>query len=285
MNTKLLLTTLFVSVLAFTACNNDNQIESSSDNEIKIITSIGNQTKAIIDADGKGAFENGDEILLRWENYNGQGASGDYAIGETQMYWDQYFHFQYPPIKFSACYQKGKIPTTVGVLVYFNVATEQEKDLLVAIPDTVNAKEPVNLKFIHAMHKLNINLTSNVFTSDDLKYAEVSLESLKSVAVVSLPLGLTYLSAAEGSDPYEPQTGAKTSFIVAPQEITSGDDFIKIEIAGVTYTYKVPASLNVLDYGKILTLNLAINRDAVTLENTTISGWENQDTINGGISY
>jgi hypothetical protein len=283
MKVRRLLTTAFITTLAFMACNNDEQIESSSDNEIKIITSIGNldgnQTKAIMDADGKGSFENGDVIYLCWMNNVGSGSAINYEIGVDKIYWDQYSTFLEPPVTFMACYQKGKVPNFIGRLVYFNAATEQEKDILLAIPDTVEAKKPVNLKFFHAMHKLNVNLTSNVFTNDDLEYAEVSLKNLKSTALVLLAYGQVAIPSSEGNDPYDSKTGANTSFIVAPQELTAGSDFIEINISNITYIYKVPANLDILDSGKILTLNLSINRSTVSLENSSISGWETQDTI------
>ncbi|WP_291128599.1 fimbrillin family protein [Dysgonomonas sp. UBA7698] len=284
--TKLLGTALF-AVMAFTACSNDDGVNSQRQ-EIKIVATIGasddNRTKATFENDGSGEFEAGDEYtLIAWSQTLSNGGMYRYKIGETSLYWDA-DGWDGNPIDFIAWY-----PNYVfggGYTQFYEVAaaaSEDAKDLLIAPKVTVAKGNVVNLQFKHMMHKLVVNLSSNYFSTASLNNAVINLKNLKSSALVDFWNATVDASLANGTESYASKLGAATSFIVAPQTLTTGSVMLEIEIEGKTFVYKVPASLTTLESGKVLTLNLSSNRDAIVLQSSGIQPWGNQDTINADV--
>lgn len=130
------------------------------------------------------------------------------------------------------------------------------------------------MAFNHLMHKLVVNLSSAAYTEADLNNATITLKNLHSTADIDHTSALIIPSAASGADAYPQEQGAATSFIVAPQNLSAvGTDMIEIAIEGKTLAYKIPADLTVLESGKVLTLNLGLEEDSVTLNDKTVSDW------------
>lgn len=253
--------TALVVPLAFTACDKSEDVGDLR-KEVKIVTAIGapadNRTRASFESDGSGAFEAGDEYSLWAHNPTlGMGHGFNYEIGRSTIYWDEVspdgssidFIAWYPVYIFGGSFTQ---PYKVA-----NAATQEAKDLLMTPLVPVAINNPVNLHFKHVMHKLTVNLSADFYSAAELNSAVITLRNLKSDAMVDFENGNVDETAASGTDAYAPATGPKAEFIVAPQNgLTTGADFVKIEVAGKTYMYKVPDNLTVLKSGKRLSLTL-----------------------------
>lgn len=306
MNTKVFLTAAIIAALGLTACSNDD-VDNNPREEVKIVTSVNGVTntpllRASIDpATGAGNLENGDKILLIVFNSSDGFAIGlrDYTIGSSKLYWDNLITGDYSGTQWSAdqLASLGELPYDfiayypnipfLDVAFYgFNAATATDPDLLGAKTTGVAKGGTVDLAFNHLMHKLVVNLSSNVYTESELGSATVSLKNLFSTANIDHTSVLVIPSAASGTDAYPQKQGAKASFIVAPQTLSAaGTDMIEIAISGKTFTYKIPSGLTILESGKVLTLNLAINRDAVGLAGQNVTNWGTQDTVDENINF
>lgn len=304
MKTRKLLATVLVASLTFIACSSDDETNSSTSKEVKIVTSVsgnGLATKAVIDpVTGAGNLENGDKILLITYKPSVGTAIGlkDYTIGSSKLYWDNLITGTYsdtqwsadqlpalgePPYDFIAYYPNV---TFLQVFMGFNAATATNPDLLGAKTAGVSKGGTVDLTFNHLMHKLVVNLSSNVYTESELASATVSLKNLFSTANIDHTSVLVIPSGASGTDTYPQKQGTKTNFIVAPQTLpAAGTAMIEIAISGKTYNYKIPTALTRLESGKVLTLNLTINRDQVSLVSQNISPWGTQATIDEDLKY
>lgn len=286
MKTNKLLVTALIAAMAFTACSNDEDVNSKGE-EVKIVTSIngignGLQPKATLDpATGEGNLDTGDAISLHILNNTTQVfyTNLDYKVGVSKLYWDDIilntgegsfdFIAFYPNIDPIDVDQNG-----------FNVAEAVNPDLLSAFDPDVSKGETVNLIFKHIMHRLEVKITSNYYNSTELKGANVSLQGLKSDAAVDKNTGEVDINSATGTSLYGAKNGEKSIFIVAPQKLSAGADLLKIEIANKTFTYKVPSSVTSLESGKTLTINISINKDQLTITGQDIAQWGSQDTIN-----
>lgn len=290
MKTKNLFTTVLISVLAFTACSNDEEVNNSRE-EIKIAASIDGATtgnlKATFNSDGSGTFQPGDKYMLYYFSATlGQGGGIPYnADGTTPLYWDQ-VSSNNNPVDFFATYPIYEFSGSM-ILAYKIAAatTEAAKDLLMTPKVTVSKGNTVNLQFKHVMHKLAVNISSNYYTSSELDAATISLKNLKSDASVDFFNGTLDKNSASGTDTYASQQGASTKFIVAPQTLIQGTEILDITISGKIFKWTVPTTLTELESGKILTLNLSVNRNNVVLNAGNITGWDNQGSITESIAF
>ena len=279
---KLLATTL-IATMAFTACSNDDELTiDTSDDIVHINSSInatnGPNTRAVIDEyTGTGNFEQGDV----WGLYTTVGnyiEEHSYTVGSTTLVWKDLSETN--PVTFSAYYPYSPTLISDPENYVFNAAKATNPDLLVATPVTKSKGEDVDLSFNHVMHQLVIQLSKGTEIPGSLFDAKVTLLNMKSSAKVNLLTGVVNASAASGDDAY-PIKDATEIFVVAPQLLTTGVDWIKIELAGKTYTFKVPTGLTELQSGKRVTLNLTLTKKpdgtaAVTFTNQGISKWIDQ---------
>lgn len=278
MKTKTLLAATLIAALAFTACDKDSEPTDRSD-IVRINSAInGPLSRASIDpSTGAGTFDPGDI----WGLYATVGGShvldnSIYTVGSTTIYWNGLSETS--PVTFAAHYPRITSTIANPEAYMFNAAKATDPDLLVTTPvtESKSSGNGVNLTFNHVMHQLVINLSKDLAVPGSLLNAEVTLLNMKSSAKVNLLAGTVDVSAASGADSYSMRTGGG-NWLVAPQELTAGADWIQIELAGKTYKYKVPADLTQLESGKrvSITLTLKAGGDVVALS-STISEWVNQ---------
>ncbi|MDR0334010.1 MAG: fimbrillin family protein [Dysgonamonadaceae bacterium] len=273
--TKQILTVALIAAIGFTACSKSNVDENEKVTIIATVSGMGAQTKSL-DGTGAGTL-NGEVIRL---DYTGGTSSGstNFTIGTTTLYWDELIAAHgNPPFNFSAFHP------AISAAVHtsgFNVVTETNPDLLYASVSGINRSDKVNLVFDHIMHKLVINLTSNnnYYTTAQLNAATITLKNLKSTAAVSAN-GVVNLNNASGSNAYPEKTGTNNFFIVAPQTLTEGTDFLEVLIDGKAFVRKVCSEVTALESGKVLTLNLSVGRDQLTLNGQNVNQWGSQGTI------
>lgn len=305
------------ATLALAACSKDNIPDTPADNgELKIVATIAASpdadvlpagrsadTRATFNPDGSGTFATGDVLRLQVRGSYGITSHVAYTIGTTVLRWDDFNGIgNEGPLGFSGAYPGN---ARIDQDKKFNIAGAANPDLLIAPTVTVAKGEPVRLAFRHVMHRLVVNLSGNALTADELSQASVQLsERLYCQAVVDFTnaTALTDNSYIYGEN-LPTRTGATTTFILVPQDISPYSEKITITAGGHTLTYTFPAQLpgatafdppRRLQSGRTLTLNLAINTanrsaaasakpstratatdDALTLEcvGIDVSGW------------
>ena len=298
MKTTNLLVAALAATLALTSCSKDDPGEPTRD-QVTITTTIGGNTdggtadsRATLAPDGSGSFDASDVLGLYATTATAGVAklTNSAYTASTKLYWDDLSKTE--AVTFTAYYPRTETIADPAAYV-FNAATATEKDLLLATPDTKSKGEAVQLSFRHAMHRLIINLTTNV-AGLDVAGATIELKNMNASATVNILAGtVTTGEAAEADGTYTAfkKAGATHEYIVAPQKVTTDADWIQIAIDGKQYTYKMPArienatgtaiDLKELESGKTLTLNLAITRDGVTLTTADIAPWDTQGKIDG----
>ncbi len=299
MKTRTLLAATLAATLALAGCSKNDEPDGPTRAAVNIRTSIGGTTdagnfgsRAAISADGSGNFEAGDVLgLYVTVGATAKLANSAYTVGSTALWWDELSMTD--PVAFAAYYPKAEAITDPAAYI-FNAATATNPDLLLATPVTASKGEDVALAFRHAMHRLTVNLSTDI-DGWDITTAQVSLAGMNASATVDITAGTVTLGEADATDgDYGTKTGASTTFVLAPQKVTADADWIQITMDGEQYVYKVPASitlpgggtapLTALESGKTLTLNLALTRDGVTLTTGDIAAWDTQGTINGEIN-
>ncbi|WP_291128601.1 fimbrillin family protein [Dysgonomonas sp. UBA7698] len=272
-----------IATMAFTACSNDDEPTMGISDDIVQINSLinGSRTKAVINGyTGEGYFENGD-ILGLYTSVDSYIDELPYTIGSTTLLWKDLSETN--PVTFSAYYPRSSSYIFDPENYIFNAATATEPDLLVATPVTKSKGQGVDLSFNHIMHQLIIQLSKGTEIPGSLFDAKVTLLNMKSSAKVNLLTGAIDVSAASGTDAYSVKDASEI-FVVAPQQLIADRDWIKIELAGKTYTFKVPTGLTELKSGKRLTLSLTLTKKpdgtaAVALTNQGISTWIDQQPM------
>lgn len=292
------------AALTLTACNNDDDVLNggSQPGVVNIVTSInGPQTRVVMNEDGSGSFEDTkDKLKLAVYGSGNANYQVDYTVGATVLYWeDVEAGAGIGPYTFGGWFTKTDLPAT---LTSFNAATASDPDLLLAAPATnVSKGETVNLNFKHAMHKLVVKVTyEGDFTGVNTDDVSIKPVGMNASAAINVQTGIVTPGEATDTDgDYAAQTltNNSCSFILAPQKLTTGAEWLQFSIPDVaTLVYKVPANylnasgsstaLTELSSGQILTLNMKIKRDAATqkteveLATGEISAWGTQGSIN-----
>lgn len=299
MKTRTLLAATLAATLALAGCSKNDEPDGPTRAAVNIRTSIGGTidagnfgSRAAISADGSGNFEAGDVLgLYATVGATAKLANSAYTVGSTALWWDELSMTD--PVAFAAYYPKAEAITDPAATI-FNAATATNPDLLLATPVTASKGEDVALAFRHAMHRLTVNLSTDI-DGWDIATARVSLAGMNASATVNITAGTVTPGEADATDgDYGTKTGAAATFVVAPQKVTTNADWIQITMDGEQYVYKVPANitlpggttapLTALESGKTLTLNLALTRDGVTLTTGDIAAWDTQGTIDGEIN-
>lgn len=292
------------AALTLTACNNDDDVLNGGQEPgvVNIVTSInGPQTRVVMNDDGSGNFEDTkDKLKLAVYGSGNADYQVDYTVGTTVLYWeDVETGVGTGPYTFGGWFTKTDLPAT---LTSFNAATASDPDLLLAAPATnVSKGATVNLNFKHAMHKLVVKVTyEGDFTGVNTDNVSIKPVGMNASAAINVQTGIVTPGEATDTDgDYAAQTliNNACSFILAPQKLTRGAEWLQFSIPDVaTLVYKVPANyqnasgtstaLTELSSGQILTLNMKIKCDAATqkteveLATGEISAWGTQGSIN-----
>ncbi|MDC2006832.1 fimbrillin family protein [Bacteroides thetaiotaomicron] len=302
--TKYLFTAFGSVTLALAACTNDDLPSGNTlpEGAVHITAGIeGVQTRAPqLDADGAGSFEPAD--MWGMYTFTGDATSPAFsneniayqADNSTPLYWKDLSETE--AVTFSAHYPRitADIANPAAYL-YVPEAWNHTDDLLHATT-TASKDGTVALTFKHLMHRLVVNLTAgDGMTGTDLSSALINSVAKNNAPTmfasveVNLLTGAVNYGSATGSVILSNGGGANADWIVAPQDLTAGAEWLKITIDGDVWYYHVPADLNTtvpgnqtrLESGKRLTLNLTLKKNpdtgnTVTLTGSSISGWDTQ---------
>lgn len=305
-----LITASLLATLALAACHNDDMPGGNTlpEGAVHITAGIeGVQTRAPqLDADGAGSFEPADE----WGMYTftGDATSPAYsnqniayqADNSNLLYWKDLSETE--AVTFSAHYPRitGTMPDIddPAAYMYMPQAYNNTDDLLHATA-TASKGETVALTFKHLMHRLVVNLTAgDGMTGTDLSsalihsVAENNTPTMAADVEVNLLTGAVNYGSATGGVALSNGGGPNADWIVAPQDLTAGAEWLRITVGEDVWYYHVPADLNTtvpgnqtrLESGKRLTLNLTLKKNpdtgnTVTLTGSSISGWDTQPSI------
>ena len=296
------------AALTLTACNNDDDVLNGGQEPgvVNIVTSInGPQTRVVMNDDGSGSFEDTKDKLKLAVYGSADVTYPDYTVGTTALYWeDVEAGVGTGPYTFGGWFTKTDLPTT---LTSFNAATASDPDLLLAAPATnVSKGETVNLNFKHAMHKLVVNVTyDGDFSNVDRNNVTIQPVGMNASAAIDVKAGNVTVgeaSEADGTYAAKPLTNKSCSFILAPQKLTTGAEWLEINLDGQTLTFYVPANyttsggsteaLSQLNSGEVLTLNLTIkkvtggtdpDKTEIVLTTGQITAWNSQGTVEGEV--
>ena len=310
--TRYLFTALSLAVLALSACTNDDLPGGNTlpEGAVHITAGIeGVQTSAPqLDANGAGSFESTD--MWGMYTFTGDAASPAYsnqniayrADNSNPLKWKDLSETE--AVTFSAHYPRitGTMPDIddPAAYMYMPQAWNHTDDLLHATA-TASKGETVALTFKHLMHRLVVNLAAG----DGMEGADLSSALINSAAKdgytptmfanveVNLLTGAVTYGKATGSVMLSNGSNGNADWIVAPQDLTAGAEWLKITIGEDVWYYHVPADLNPaepgnqtrLESGKQLTLNLKLKKNSgtgdteVELTGSNISGWDTQPEI------
>ena len=289
--------TILAATLAFTACQNSDEMTEDLHKQVNIIASIDGQARSAqsrvqMAEDGSGTFKNGDKIAL----YTNHSGLSEYILGTTKLYWDEVATSPDATVNFHGWYPHFQPNSFEGSDYNVAGATDNtHRDLLVAGKTSVQVGNAVALAFRHVMHKLEVYLTSNYLTDEQMKKAKVTLskETFKSHARINLLTAEVKPESASGNAEYPSASGTKTTFIVAPQDLAIEAEMLRIEVGDMTFAYLVPQAPETsgsptdfyrLQSGKTLKLTLRLNRNGLSLDEMTISAWEAQGELEDEVS-
>lgn len=300
------------AALTLTACNNDDDMLNggSQPGVVNIVTSInGPQTRVpVLDANGAGSFQGTDMLKLAVYGSSTGIYQANYYPGTTKLYWEDVKANAGEGNYTFAAWYNGNEPADLVADATFDVAAAKDKDLLLATPVTVGEGAQVNLNFKHAMHKLVVNVTyDGDFTGVNTNNVSIKPVGMNASAAINVQTGIVTPGEATDTDgDYAAQTltSNSCSFILAPQKLTKGAEWLEINLDGQTLTFNVPAryttsgssteDLSQLNSGEVLTLNLTIKKVAgggddekteVVLTTGKIAAWGNQGSYTGNVDY
>lgn len=274
MKTIRLITTVLLSILALTACNNDEEpldTKPGDGNKIRITATVGDftmkdgapDTRISTNADGTGSFSDGDKILFyagveknaapdtHSSAYNTTLTHNGTSWSTPDLSWDDLKindsnaeHYTFSGYYAFSIY--GEAITPKENEVKFSVKTDQtgtgyfDSDLLIANAKYSVSDKPddgvVPLDFKHAFSKINLELKSNNVTLNDVSVL------LKDVKIgIELPLGaVSDKKYTTGVTADVTMVGGPFEFaaVIPPQTLTDGLKF-DITIDGKTTTHTV----------------------------------------------
>lgn len=281
----MLLAVTFMAVM--TGCHKDGQEmqPAGSDRKIELKTSIKAEEpqadKAVrapqLNDDGSGRFAAGDRITLLLATQSGSTTQFEYEVGGSTLYWKDVLHSTDGElVDFCGCYPVQNLSN--GKFT-FDLESAGEKDLLWVRKTDVSygTDTPVDLVFTHAMHRLVVNYTSETENIEQIS----TVCTAKSTCDVDLINGTLNATSRKASFS---KTGKTAVFLLAPQKTAD----VQLQITNDQYTknYSLAELIDGhdnLESGMQLTVNLSVKNGSIVLEGSSISGWEDQGTVEGEI--
>ena len=306
---------LFASaVVALAACSSNEEFEQIGNCEIKLSSTLLVQTRAAQDIQSE-AFESGESVAV-FINEDSSSPSTHYDQplqydvendGSLTTTNPQYFPQNGNGVKIYAVYpfEVGQTVEVTETAAAFSVQSDQSSkdnykasDLMVGEPTSkpvYRTTSNVTLQFKHCLSKININIkVGDGVDANDLNDAIVTIYTRTNEATFDVQSGVITAvnSQAQASTPFV-RAGNLTasgngfegmSAIIIPQDISAGSQFITIDTNNqTTYRYSLPTAVNLISFesGKAYTYNLTVRKSGLTLDNTTITDWDDGGSVDG----
>ena len=271
------------ALLALTACTDAGDMPGTPvppSGAVRITATIAGQTdtRVTMNNDGSGTFTTGDTWGMYTRLPDGTTINNNlaFAYGSTTLYWRNLSTTQ--PVTFSAHYPR-QTDVSNPEAYRFNLFSSSNRDLLFATA-TASPGEEVKLNFRHLMHRLVVHLTKDDDVEGNLDEAWITVYNMKISTIVNLLDGTADVDTEPGTEIYPILGSATLDYITVPQDLSAGNDWIRIRLNNKYYYYNVPASLKPgphplrLESGKQLTLNLNLKKSKVELTSSDITGWK-----------
>ena len=307
------------AVVALAACSSNEEIDHITSCEIKLSSTLLVQTRAAQDIQST-AFDSGETVAV-FINENTSGtASTTYEQplkyttgtgGALTTTTTQYFPQNGNGVTIYAVYpyDAGKEVTVSEESAPFSVQSDQStdenykaSDLMVGSPTTTDkvvyrTTDEVALQFSHCLSKINVNISAGAgVNEEDLQGAIVTIYTGTNNASFNVQSGVVTAVESQGQAAMPSVSlGALTvtedagpigmSGIIIPQTIQGGSQFITIRTTGqtlATYSYSIPTgAAKQFEAGYAYTYNITVLKSGLTVDNTTISPWQNGGSTNG----
>lgn len=237
-------------------------------------------SRAVIDTDGSGRFEEGDTIVVYARNLK-DGSTQHYTLHLSngrwmpEIYWDEVGE----DVQFTAWHvtaARRLQETSQASSAYLHkLAADQQKDGyrrsdLLWAQARVQAGKEVQLHFAHALHRLHLVLESKdaSYTDTQLQQAEVQVYTPSQLSFNLLDGTSQVSSDYQWVIPSKQADQVSRMALVCPQETESlrADGWIRIRIDGKETTVKVPEvvdgkSFERLEAGKETTYRLNLQKE------------------------
>lgn len=309
---------LATAVVALAACSSNEEFDQTGKCEIKLSSTLLVQTRAAQDIQST-EFDSGAKVdVFINENTDGEasykylqpltyftGTGGSLTTENTQ-----YFPQNGNGVNIIGLYPSGLTTNIKDNAVAFSVKSDQStndnykaSDLMVGKPVNGNpvarTASSIALQFKHCLSKININISAGDGVSEnDLQDATVTIYTRTNDATFNVQTGEVTAVESQGqaASPFV-SLGALTvtedegpigmSGIIIPQEIPAGSRFIMISTTNgqttTNYAYSLPTNENVIKYeaGKAYTYNITVKKSGLTIDNTTITDWDDAGGTDG----
>lgn len=272
---------LIFVLLCAVACSSDENFDQSSLENIDFRVSVAGQSRVVIQKDGSGDFQVGDEVALRV-----YGVQPDKLQDKTLLHcegnrwtsslywkdWNETPHF------YAVWPSATQIELWEGTCWYVhrvNQNQSSEKDFLssdLLVADAEGQRySPVNLDFRHAMSRVTVNIRNmeEALSDEEREQMQVYVHGYLSGRFA---LSGNAVQAAEEMDwiqAYSMNEDGSFAALVVPGELgrfrTEG--WIKIVAGNRELVYNAPESIgNTLESGKQVTVNLQLKSEEVVPE-------------------
>lgn len=241
---------------------------------------ISNTTKAPqLNEDGSGNFTNGDVITLHVKSESGETTLVKYGVGVTNLYWKD---INLAPndnmVNFSACYPEQ---TIIDGKFSFDLETAANKDLLWAHRKSISTatETAIDMPFRHVMHRLVIKFTTQ---------SNIDVDQIQTICTAKSTCEIDL--AAESLDCHASKKanfsakGNTAVFTIIPQQTSDVSLLVTVGQMHKEFTLDtLVTKFDNLESGMQLTVNLTIKDGSIVFEESTITPWEDQGTIEGEI--
>lgn len=296
MNKKLLTKTLIAAAaLTMGACsrNAEELQDTSAGHGLNVLPGITALSRAPhLNTDGSGTFTTGDGLLLAYHTSEKQG-NLPYSYGQTMLKWeDLHLPASAKQVSLTGCYPVPQQLDSEHLQFTFDATSKQDLLLAQPVTATVNSSDNIPLPFKHALHKLQIEYTSDAstgYTDEQLK-ALTTTVTAHTKALVNLA-SATLTPTGDAVAAYPAETGAKATVLLIPQEAAKVQ--ITVGIDGKTSSINLPTqnssgtTVTSLPAGTVTLVQLHISKKndelSISVHISDIAGWENGGTVNGTI--
>lgn len=246
-----------------------------------------------LNEDGSGTFTDGDVFSLTISSGGTYVEMKDYTMPSTPLHWED---LKLPEgtkeVSFSGCYPKHD--EDMGSTFVFNInhAEGEEKDLLLApaVKTNIGSASPIILPFGHAMHKLVVKYRSDDYTEEYLKTIQTTPHGAAE-CTIDLVTGSVFGLTTGTLENYGTQTGKEISVLLVPQ----AKNLVSLQVCidGKTRIFKLSElpqtasegqSIERLEGGKQLVVELTVNKSGITVSGISIQGWETQGSVSGSVT-
>lgn len=276
---------LLLAIIVGTACSKQDTPELGS--KINLSANIEPITRVSLDQTGKGYFTTGDQLQLTISGSATENLIEAYTVGTTELFWnDLGFATSTRQVNFAGCYP---VLEGSGTIRTFNLATAEEKDLLLAPAVSVErgTTNTVKLSFRHAMHRLRIVYAATEdYATDELQQITTRCTA-KSECQVDIAAG-TVSQTLSGISTFENASASEALFLLPPQN--SSDVTLTVVLAGKNVTLNLAQWLEdagqaqtALEGGKELQVIMRVSKEGISFGGMEIVGWGSQGTVEGDI--